>query len=160
MRDYQRYAIVVSAFAAVLYISLIVAGFGVVSLITDQEVIDEPLAGPVLGPVMIGVPVVLVFVLMVRLGITTRPELQRVALGYAIGSGFAAFATYVFVGFVGLTLAGGDAVSFAGSLLISPFSAITGIFGAAVVLSYSLILATQQGQRDRPLWPWESRDDT
>lgn len=159
MRDYQKYAIVVSVFAAVLYLSLIVAGFGMISLITDREVIDEPLAGPVLGPVMVGVPVVLLFALMVKLGITTRPERQRVALGYAIGSGFAATATFVVVGFVGFSLEGGDAVPFAGSLLISPFSAITGVFAAIVVLSYSLILATQQGQHGRPLWPWESRDD-
>ncbi|MFC5928115.1 hypothetical protein D6T64_10430 [Cryobacterium melibiosiphilum] len=159
MRDYQKYAVVVSTFAAVLYLSLIVAGFGMISLITDREVIDEPLAGPVLGPVMVGVPVVLVFALMVKLGITTRPERQRVALGYAIGSGFAAAATFIVVGAAGLALEGGDPMAFAGSLLISPFAASTGVFGAIVVLSYSLILATQQGQRGRPLWPWESRDD-
>jgi FtsH-binding integral membrane protein len=160
VRDYQKYAIVVSVFAAVLYLSLIVAGFGVVSLITDREVIDEPLAGPVLGPVMAGVPVVLVFALMVKLGITTRPEHQRVALGYAIGSGFAASATFVVVGAVGFALEGGAAAPFAGTLLTSPFTVITGLFGAIVVLSYSLILATQQGQRGRPLWPWERRGDT
>jgi hypothetical protein len=159
VRDYQKYAIVVSVFAAVLYLSLIVAGFGVVSLVTDREVIDEPVASPVLGPVMAGVSVVLLFALMVKLGITTRPERQRVALGYAIGSGVAASAAFVVVGGVGLALEGGDGVPFAGSLLISPFTAIVGVFGAIVVLSYSLILATQQGQRGRPLWPWESRDD-
>ncbi|TFD56076.1 hypothetical protein E3T55_00055 [Cryobacterium frigoriphilum] len=159
MRDYQKYAIVVSVFAAVLYLSLVVAGFGMVSLITDREVIAEPLAGPVLGPVMVGVPVVLVFALMVKLGITTRPERQRVALGYAIGSGFAASATFIVVGAVGIGLDGVAPMPFAGSLLISPFTVITGIFAAIVVLSYSLILATQQGQHGRPLWPWESRDD-
>lgn len=158
MRDYQKYAVVVAAFAAVLYLSLLVAGFGLVSLLTDREVIDEPLAGPVLGPVMAGVAVVLVFALMVKLGITTRPERQRVALAYAVGSGFAAAASYVVIGGVGLALQGGGGLAFAGSLLLSPFSAITGALAAAVVLSYSLILAAQQGQHRRPLWPWE-RDD-
>ena len=155
MRDYQKYAVVVAVFAAVLYLSLLIAGFGLVSLIADREVIDEPLAGPVLGPVMAGVAVVLVFALMVKRGITTRPENQRIALGYSIGSGFAAAASYIVVGAVGLALQGGAALAFGGSLLISPFSVITGMFAAAVVLSYSLILASQQGKHGRPLWPWE-----
>ncbi|MFO7690389.1 MAG: DUF6121 family protein [Cryobacterium sp.] len=159
MRDYQKYAAVVAVFAAVLYVSLVVAGFGVVSLITDREVIEDPASGPLLGPVMVGAAVIVAVLLMVRLGIRTRPEYQRVALWYAIGSGFAASAAYILVGAVPHLVSGGRPVTFIASVLISPFTVTVGVLATVVVLSYSLILATQQGQRRRPLWPWETRDD-
>jgi len=159
VRDYQKYAAVVAVFAAVLYVSLVVAGFGVVSLATNREVIEDPESGPLLGPLMIGGAVLVVVLLMVRLGIRTRPEFQRVALWYAVGCGFAASAAYILVGVVPHLISGGRPLTFIASLLINPFTVTIGVVATIVVLSYSLILATQQGQRRRPLWPWESRDD-
>ena len=61
MRDDRAYAAVVAVFATFLYLALVVAAFGLISLATDTEVISDPSAGPLVGPVMTGAAVLTLF---------------------------------------------------------------------------------------------------
>ena len=162
MREYQKYATVVAVFAAVLLAALLVASFGMISLLTDTDVISDPDAGPLVGPIMTAAAVVLVFTLMLLLGLRTRPENQRVAVGYSLGTGFAALGIFVLVGAVLYALGAGlpgDSVGFAASVLLGPFAVTTGILSFIVTLLYSLVLASRMPERGRPKWPWEQGDD-
>ncbi|MCY7287785.1 MAG: DUF6121 family protein [Cryobacterium sp.] len=158
MREYQKYATVVAIFAAVLYAALLVAAFGLISLLADTDVISDPNAGPLVGLVMTAAAVVLVFTLMLLLGLRTRPENQRVAVGYALATGFAALGVYVVVGAVLYTLGAGlpgDSIGFAASVLVGPFAVTTGILAFIITLLYSLVLASRMPERGGPKWPWE-----
>jgi hypothetical protein len=158
VRDYQKYAITLAVFAAGLFLALVVAGLGIVSLITDRDVIADPQAGPLLGPTVVGTTVLFVFVRMVWIGIRTRPEHQRVLLGYSLMTGVAAVALFVLVGALIYLFGDGDlgaAAAFALGLTLGPFTALTGIFAFALTLLYSWLLAAHVGSHGRPLWPWE-----
>ena len=162
MRDYQKYATVVAVFAAVLLAALLVAAFGMISLLADTDVISDPNAGPLVGPGMTAAAVVLVFTLMLLLGLRTKPENQRVAVGYCLATGFAALGAFVLVGAVLYALGAGvpgDSVGFAASVLLGPFAVATGILSFIITLLYSLVLATRMPERGRPKWPWEQDDD-
>ncbi|TFD15313.1 hypothetical protein E3T26_07385 [Cryobacterium sp. TMT1-21] len=162
MRDYQKYATIVAVFAAVLYAALVVAAFGMISLLTNRDVIIDPNAGLLVGPSMTAAASLVVFLLMLLLGLRSRPENQRIAVGYALGTGFAAFAAFVLVGTILFALNAGlpaDSIAFAGSVLLGPFAATAGIIGFIVTLVYSMVLASRMPERGRPLWPWERRDD-
>lgn len=162
MRDYQKYATILAIFAAVLYLALVVAALGLISLATNLDVIIEPDAGPLVGPSMAGAAVVLVFIMMLTLGISTRPERQRVAVGFAFAAGIAAIGIFIAVG--ALLYAAGDGqpfhvLTFSASMLLSPFTLAVGILAFIVVLVYSWLLAAHVGEHGRPLWPWERRNE-
>ncbi|MGO4691328.1 DUF6121 family protein [Glaciibacter sp. 2TAF33] len=162
MRDYQKYATIVAIFATVLYLAAIVAAFGLISLATDQEVISEPNAGPLVGPTMTGASVAITCLLMLIVGLRTPPERQRIAPGYALATGIAALGVFIVVG--GLLAVVGDGqpfhlITFSAGMLISPFAWAVGGLGFVVTLLYSWILALRFGERGRPLWPWERRGD-
>ena len=162
MRDYQKYATVVAVFAAVLLAALLVAAFGMISLLANTDVISDPNAGPLVGPGMTAVAVVLVFTLMLLLGLRTKPENQSVAVGYSLATGFAALGAFVLVGVVLYALGAGlpgDSVGFAASVLLGPFAVATGILSFIITLLYSLVLATRMPERGRPKWPWEQDVD-
>ncbi|TFB48438.1 DUF6121 family protein [Cryobacterium tagatosivorans] len=162
MRDYQKYATILAVFTAALYLALIVAAFGLVSLATDTDVVTQPDAGPLVGPGMAGAAVLLVFVLLLVLGVNTPPERQRIAVGFAVGTGLGAVAAFVVAGAVLYAVGEGESISaltFASSMLLGPYAAATGILAFIVVLVYSWILAARVGEHGRPLWPWERRGE-
>lgn len=162
MRDYQKYAAIVAFFAAVLYLAVIVAAFGMISLATNQEVVGDPAAGPLLGPSMAGAAVLVVFGLMVYVGVRTPPERQRVAPGFALVAGIAALASFIVVGALLVVVGGGQlfqAIGFAAAALLGPFAWTVGGLAFIVALVYTWILALRFGEkRGRPLWPWERRE--
>lgn len=162
MREYQKYAITLAVFAAGLFLALMVAGLGIVSLITNRDVIADPQAGPLLGPTMVGAVVLFVALRMVWIGIRTRPENQRVMLGYCLVTGIAAAALFVVAGALVYLFGTGDvgaATSFALGLVLGPFVVLAGLFAFAITLVFSWLLAAHVGSNGRPLWPWERRDD-
>ncbi len=162
MREYQKYATIVAVFAAALYAALLVACFGVLSLATNLEVISDPDAGSLVGTAMSGVTVLVVFALMLLLGVRTPPERQRIVVGYAIGTGFAALAAFLVTG--ALLHSRGEGVlanllSFPVELLGAPFSWTVGILAFIITVVYSWLLAARFTERGRPLWPWERRGE-
>jgi hypothetical protein len=162
MRDYQKYATTVAVFAAVLYAALLVASFGMISLFTDLEVINDPDVGSLVGPVMTVAAVLLVFTTMLFLGVRTPPEQQRIVIGYAIGSGFAAIAAFVVTGALLHTGEEGvlfNLLSLPADVLRGPFAWTVGILAFIVTVAYSWLLAARFTERGRPLWPWERRGE-
>ena len=162
MREYQKYATVVAVFAAVLLAALLVAAFGMISLLADTDVISDPNAGPLVGPGMTIAAAVLVFVLMLLLGLRTRPENQRVAVVYSLATGFGALAAFVLTGAVLYALGAGlpgDSGGFAVSILLGPFAVTAGILAFIITLLYSLVLASRMPERGRPKWPWEQGEN-
>jgi hypothetical protein len=162
MRDYQKYAMIVAVFAAVLYLAAVVAAFGLISLVTDEEVISDPGVGPLVGPAMAAAAVALTFVMMLLVGIRTPPERQRIALGYALATGVAALGIFVVSG--GLLAVLGDGhpfhlITFGAGTLLRPFAWTVGVLAFIVTLIYTWILALRFAERGRPLWPWERRGE-
>ena len=162
MRDYQKYASILAVFTTVLYLALVVAAFGLISLATNTDVVSQPDAGPLVGPVATGAAVLVVFILLLALGVNTPPDSQRIRVGFAVASGLAAVAALVVTGGLLYGVGVGELVgifTFAGSMLLSPFALATGILAFLVVLVYSWLLAAHVGEQGRPLWPWERRGE-
>lgn len=162
MRDYQRYATIVAVFATVLFLAAVVAAFGLISLATNLEVIPAPEAGPLLGPIMTVAAGIVVFVLLLLLGVRTKPELQRIVLGYSAGVGVAALAVFVLTGAILVAIDEGSLfglLGFAAQLLSQPFAWALAILAFVIAVVYSWILAARMTERGRPLWPWERRGE-
>ncbi|MBX0301784.1 hypothetical protein K2F54_17610 [Cryobacterium sp. 1639] len=162
MRDYQKYATIVAVFATVLFAALLVAAFGMVSLVTNLDVIADREVGTLVGPTMSAAVVLLVFVMMLLLGVNTPPEKQRVAVGWSLATGAGAFVLYVVTGVVLVGASDGDAVGamlFGGAMVVNPFALTAGILAFVVTLVYSILLASHYGENGRPLWPWERRGE-
>lgn len=162
MRDYQKYATIVALFATVLYLALVVAALGLISLATNQEVISETDAGPLVGPSMAGAAVILVFVMLLILGVGGPAARERVAVGWAFLTGLGAYLIFILVGAVLYAVGTGEFVQlliFVAAQLPSPFAWATGILAVIVALVYSWILAARVGEHGRPLWPWERRGE-
>lgn len=162
MRDYRRYATVLAFFATGLYLALVVAALGLISLGTNMDVIPQADAGPLVGPSMVGGAVVTVLVMMLITGVRTPPADQRIAVGFSFLTGVVAYAVYIAVGAVLYTLGTGvlfDLLEFTASMLPSPFALAVGICAFLVTLIYSWILAAHVGEHGRPLWPWERRGE-
>jgi hypothetical protein len=162
MRDYQKYAVTVAVFATVLFVALVVAAFGMISLITNQDVIADPSAGPLVGPTMAAVATGLVFLMLVLLGVNTPPDKQRVVVGFAVATGVAAYGLFIVTGAILVAAGNGEpfgVLVFGASMLASPFALTVGILAFLVALSYSILLASHYGEHGRPLWPWERRGE-
>jgi hypothetical protein len=162
MREYQKYATIVAIFATVLYLALLVAAFGLISLGTNQDVIDDPDAGPLVGPSMAGAAVVLVLVMMLILGTQTPPERQRIVIGYSFATGVAAIGVFIATGALLYAAGSGllfSVLTFSADMLMRPFAWTVGILAFLITLVYSWILASHVGEHGRPLWPWERRDE-
>jgi hypothetical protein len=162
MRDHQKYAAVVAIFTTVLFAALLVAAFGMISLVANLDVIADRSIGPLVGPAMTVAVILLVLIMLLVLGVNTPPEKQRVAVGYALAAGAGAFVLYLLAGAVLVTIGSGDAVAglvFAGALLGNPFAVTAGVLAFVVTLAYSILLASHYGENGRPLWPWERRGE-
>ena len=162
MRDDRAYAAIVAVFAAFLYLAFVVATFGLISLATDTEVIRDPSAGPLVGPVMTGAAVLAFFAFLLGIGTRVPGDQQRIAPGIALGVGLACYLVFAVAG--GVAGAAGDPskllhfVLFAAQQLASWYAISVGIAAALVTLLYQLVLVGRFQQRGRPRWPWE-RDD-
>jgi len=162
MRDFRRYAAVVAGFATVFYLALLVAGFGVLSLLLNRDVISDPNAGPIAGPVMTGVSVAIVLACLLAIALRIPKEKQRVSLQGAFLVGFGAYFFFAVAGGILLGAGRGDAFGFVislGTQLLSPFAITAGVLAFVVVLLFMIVIASQVGDRGRPRWPWEKRDD-
>jgi hypothetical protein len=163
MRDERAYATVVAFFAAMLYLALLVAAFGLISLATNTEPISDPSMGPLVGPVMVGAATVTLLVVLIAVGTRVPGDKQRISPGVAFGVAVACYAVYIAAG--GVVGAAGDPSQpfhyflFAFEQLGSWYSITAGIAGFVVTLLYQLVLVGRFRQRGRPRWPWERDED-
>ena len=163
MRDDRTYAAAVAVFAAFLYLAIVIAAFGLLSLATDTEVIADPKAGPLVGPIMTGSATVLVLLCLIAIGTRVSADNQRIAPGIAIAVGVGAYFLYAAAG--GIAGGVGDPseplhyVLFAFAQLGSWYAISAGLAAFLVTLLYQLVLVGRFRQRGRPRWPWEHDDD-
>jgi NADH:ubiquinone oxidoreductase subunit 6 (subunit J) len=138
---------------------VLVAAFGMISFLTNKDVVADDRAGPLVGPVMGASAVLLFFFCLLFIAIRIPKERQRIWLGGALGIGVGCYLIYAVIG--ALIVGIGDpfqALSFLGTQLIGPFAISVGIAGVLVALIYMLVIASRVGDKGRPRWPWE-RDD-
>lgn len=163
-RDPRLTALALTAFAVALYLALIVASFGVISLVTDTDVIDEPDSSLLLGPTMSGTAVIIVALRLVAVAARLVSEREqgdlvvRVPLVGGILTGLAALAAYCVVGGMFQALAVGDVdlvLSVALHELLRPYSLAVGVLAFVMHVLFAIVLAAGGPEPKRPLWPWE-----
>lgn len=144
--------VVVLVFGAAAFVAFAIAGLGMMSLLLDADVIEQPGLGPLPG--------VVGFVAAVAAWVAVMgPALRRRAgLSASIGAGLAAGAAYAAAVFVGVLFAGSDpaiAAAVAWRLVTAGFAAVVAIAGILVGTGAAVAVRTP----DRPRWPWEGRAD-
>ena len=161
MREDRNYATVVAFFAAFLYLAILIAAFGLISLYWNIEVIDVADAGPLVGPVMVGCATIAVLVSLIVRGRSVPADEQRIAPLTALLVGVIAYVVFVLSGGIAYAVGGGEPLgflTFSFHMFASWFSLSTGIAAAVVAFVYQLVLVGRFQQKGRPRWPWE-RDD-
>lgn len=142
----------VLAFAAVVFVSLTIAGLGLVSLFQDADVIEVPGLGPIPG--VVGVVVALVGWALV----TARLLRLRAGVAWALLAGLVAGACYPLAVLVATLFAGADpsdAAGIAGRLIVLGFAPVVAVAG--LLSATGAAVAVRTGDQT-PRWPWE-RDD-
>jgi len=158
---FRKYASTVAVFAAVLYFALIIALFGVISLLAAVPVIGDPHAGELVGPVAVAASGLLLFGCLLGIALRVPEERQRIAPLTALAIGVGAYLAYSFIGafafFVSRDAIG--ALIFLGGLITGPFAIVAGIVAFVIAVLFMLVLASRVGDRGRPKWPWEKEDE-
>jgi hypothetical protein len=148
-----------AVFATVLYVALVVAGWGFVSLAFDTEVVADRNVGPIVGPVSVGVSALAVLLL---LALPSAVTIENARLGAtllrSLVVGLVALVAFLIAGGVILVFATGsflEFVLFVGGQAPTLFSAVIVVAGALSALGFALLRS-----RDHPpRWPWEDRED-
>lgn len=149
------YGIALAAFAAFLYLALVVCAFGVLSLLLDQDVVPERDAGPLLGPVSVAACVVAVLLALTTLA--ARPSITRV-IGPSLLTGLVVYLLFLCVGGAVYGLGVGEPraiVSYTLEHAATPFAVATGVLAAAVQVAFLLLLARRDAGGGTPHWGWE-----
>jgi hypothetical protein len=146
-----------AALTAAAWCALVVAAFGVLSLVLDLEVIPQSDAGPLLGPVMVLVAGLVLGLLVLRIVRTAQPAwLTFVAAAAGV------FLTLLFSGGILYAFVRAEPVwllVFPLSEAISPFIVVAALLaGAAAVAARAIAIAERSGH-GRPRWPWEGPED-
>jgi len=146
--------VVAWAFATVLFVALMVAGLGLVSLATGRDVIPVPDFGDLVGTVAAILAAVAFAVVLWMLLRRPRPSLWG-----AVGTGLAAFLVYLVTVWLGGAVHTSDivlAASVAGGLVTGGFALV--VAGAGLVAGWGGILL-MRARGGRPRWPWEGHDE-
>jgi hypothetical protein len=147
-----------SSFAVALYAALVVAGWGVTSLLTNTEVIADRLIGPIVAPVALAISaVVLLFVLAGPAGhsLATHTLGGARGLGIAVVVGLVSVAVYLLAGAAAVIVDTGRPLAFImfiGEQAPTPYVLVVLIAATLATLGFSLTLA----RTERPRWPWEN----
>ncbi|MHA7985444.1 DUF6121 family protein [Rathayibacter sp. CAU 1779] len=157
--DFRRYASALAAFATILYVALLIGALGVLSLVLERDVIADPDAGILAGPIACAVAAAVVLTGLLVRALRVPQHEHDIALGVALLLGAGSYVGYGLGGavVVGLT----DPYRFLPFLLeelIGPFAAAAGILSLIVVLLDMIVLSSRIDERGRPRWPWEKRD--
>ena len=174
--EYRRYASTLAFFALGLYVALVVASFGMLSLFLDQEVVAQADAGPLVGPIMVGAAT-LALLLVMWAGVGRAGHaMHTVPVSMVL---LAAGLSYLFYGFGGAIVYGLNAgntvipgendgvggvpaepisaLLFLAEQLTSPFAGAVAFWAAIVALLYFVLLIWRAHGGQRPRWPWEKR---
>jgi hypothetical protein len=144
-----------SVFATALFVALVVAGWGFVSLLTETDVVGDRSVGPIVAPVSIGVSALAVFVALAAprwSSMTTRGA--GTLLGASIVLALGAVAVQLAVLGILQFVATGRPVSLLLAIAAqapTPYTLV--VVAAAFVSATGLGLLAAGG--GRASWPWE-----
>ncbi len=134
---------------AVLYGAVLVAVDGIISLITDRDVISEPEAGPLIGPIMATVAVgVLFFSILGGLSPTSRKT--RLMVGRALSTALLIFLLSPLAGSIGYALGQpqlASGIPFFLRYLLSPFVLASALIAILPVMVLPWIARARSGAR-------------
>lgn len=176
VQEYRRYAFFLAFFALALYVALVVASFGMLSLFLNIEVIPETDAGPLVGPVMVGAATIsLLLVLWAGVG-RAGAAMHTVPVSLVLLAAALSYLVYGITGGIvyGLnsmnvgnpnapSVQGGTASEpvtgfvFLGEQLTSPFAGAVAFWAGVIALLYFVLLIWRAHGGQRPRWPWEKR---
>ncbi len=162
MPGFRKYAATVAVFATVLFAALVIAVFGVISLLAGIDVVGNPHAGVLVGPVATAAATLLVLGCLLAIALRVPEARQRIAPLVAVGIAAGAYLAYGVFGGIAFLFGGGDLLGsliFLGGLLIGPFAPAVGVIAFVVAMLFMLVLASRLADRGRPEWPWEKHDD-
>jgi hypothetical protein len=161
MREYRKYAITLATFSVVLYVALIVAALGVLSLLLNRDVINETDAGALLGPSMV-TAAILAWVWGVLSSVLRSPErLTHIPPLPIFIAGASAYLAYCIFGGVAYSLGAGElfrSVTFIGDEMTSPFAIAVAVTGWLTAFLYFVVLLAKPAGSGAPEWPWEKND--
>ena len=158
-RRARRHAAQIALACGLLYLALIVAAFGLLSLATDTDVVSEDHISDLVGPTMAAVSIVVVTLMLLVRG----PRESDVGLdwGYSLLVGLAAMVAYTGSAFVGgvidLGVDGGIHVGWVTAF--GGYDVLAGLLAFGVALLYSFVIARRYDERGRPRWTWEDDFD-
>lgn len=162
-RDPRLIALAQTAFTVVLYLALIIASFGVLSLLTDTDVIDVE-SSLLLAPAMVAAAVVIVALRLVGAAIRLVQDRERgdlavrIPLVASVVTGFSALIGYAVIGGMLRAVALRDPeelVGFALHELLRPYSVTLGVLALIVHIAFVVMIGLGGDDPKRPLWPWE-----
>lgn len=145
---------VATAFATIAFATLVIFGFGMLSLALSQDVISVPGLGQLPG-------IVSLLVTTVSFGGALLLVLRRPGASYGTVPAIAAATLLVYVAtlWIAAVASGADlaaATAAVGGLVTSWFGVV--VAAAAAVSAWGGI-ALVRTRADRPRWPWEDEDD-
>lgn len=155
----RRHAAVIALACGVLHVALIIALFGVTSLLSESEVVSGPKVSLFVGPGMIAIAVLATTtMLLIR---APREADDGLDWGYSLLTGIVALASYVLASLVfgSVSLGMAEGLHFAWVTLLGGYDVIVGVLAAACALLYSFIIARRYDERGRPRWTWEDDFD-
>lgn len=158
-RETRGYSNGLAVFAAVFYVALLVAGFGFLSLLLNEEVIDQPDAGPIVGPFMAAVASALLLYCLMMLGrrIAARPS-AAMPIGWAVLISIGCGVAWIISGAVSYRFDASASQNFSEFALhnaFRPFVLVVVFAALALTLIYSLLVIRRVHGSRRPSWPWE-----
>ncbi|WP_425840178.1 DUF6121 family protein [Microbacterium sp. PA5] len=142
------------AYGTAGFVALVIAGFGLTSLVTDTEVIAVPGLGALpgaAGVVAATAAFVAVTWLIVR---SARPAYGATAA--VIPAVLLAHLAGVWLGAIVVGTDPARAAAAAGGFAISPFAAV--LLASAFVCAWAAV-ALVRTRASRPRWPWEGEDE-
>lgn len=140
-------ALLIAVMVAVLYGALLLAIDGFVSLVTDRDVISEPDAGPLVGPVMAVAALSVVFVSVLG-GLRPTFGKRRIPVGRAVGTALIVYLLSPSAGAIVYAFGQERLLSpfmFFGRYLASPFVIISAVLAGLTIL----LLPVIDGARSR-----------
>ncbi|GAA4190576.1 hypothetical protein GCM10022288_20120 [Gryllotalpicola kribbensis] len=110
MPGFRKYAATVAIFASGLFLALLIAAFGVISLLSGTEVIADRRAGELAGPVAAAAATLLVIGCLLLIALRVPESRQRVAPLAAAGIGVGAYLAWALFAALAFLLGRGDPV--------------------------------------------------
>jgi hypothetical protein len=148
---------IVALLTAVAWVTVVVALFGVLYLLTGLDVVPFADAGPLLGPITVAVGGVILGLLCVRIVRAAIPAGQAF-----VGATAGVYLGMLLVGTLLYTLLAADPgglLEYPLSSATSPFTVGAALLGGLAGLAARAVARSDRTGSNRPRWPWEEPGD-